>query len=459
MKPRSSTDTIAAIATPLGRGGVGIIRLSGMATLQIAESLLGFQPKPRHAHYGGFKAQDGNVLDDGIALYFPAPHSFTGEHVLELQAHGGPIVLDMLLEQCLLMGARLAKPGEFSERAFLNDKLDLAQAEAIADLIDSTSRQAAKSARRSLDGEFSKQINQLRKQLTELRVYVEAALDFPDEEIDFLAEDALHQRFNSIKQHLDQLFNQAEQGKLLRDGMSLVIAGRPNAGKSSLLNALAGTESAIVTDIAGTTRDVLKEHINLDGMPLHIIDTAGLRESDDPVEKIGIDRAWQAIEQADLILILIDSSQQQEQYPQEIVDKLPDNIPRLMVYNKIDLNLQTQADDALYISAKHHIGLDTLKQRLKTQMGFQSQTEGTFLARRRHLDALARSQTAMQRAYEQLTVFQAGELMAEELRTAQDALGDITGKMTADELLGEIFGSFCIGKWRINELTKRLYID
>jgi len=449
VKPSSSTDTIAAIATPPGRGGVGIIRLSGIASLQIAESLLGFQPNPRHAHYCGFKDQDGNVLDDGIALYFPAPNSFTGEHVLELQAHGGPIILDMLLEQCLLMGARLAKPGEFSERAFLNDKLDLAQAEAIADLIDSTSRQAAKSARRSLDGEFSKQINQLRKQLIELRVYVEAALDFPDEEIDFLAEEAVHKRFNIIKQQLDQLFAQAEQGRLLRDGMNLVIAGRPNAGKSSLLNALAGTESAIVTDIAGTTRDVLKEQINLDGMPLHIIDTAGLRESDDPVEKIGIDRAWQAIEQADLILIMIDSSQQQDQYPQEIVDKLPDNIPRLMVYNKIDLNhnpSQTQADDALYISAKQHIGLDELKQRLKTQMGFQSQTEGTFLARRRHLDALARRQAAMQRAYEQLTIFQAGELMAEELREAQDALGEITGKMTADELLGEIFSSFCIGK-------------
>lgn len=446
MKPSSSTDTIAAIATPPGRGGVGIIRLSGTAALPIAESLLGFQPTPRYAHYCGFKDQDSNVLDDGIALYFPAPHSFTGEHVLELQAHGGPIILDMLLEQCLLMGARLAKPGEFSERAFLNDKLDLAQAEAIADLIDSTSRQAAKSARRSLDGEFSKQINQLRQQLIELRVYVEAALDFPDEEIDFLAEDALHQRFNTIKQQLDQLFDQAEQGRLLRDGMNLVIAGRPNAGKSSLLNALAGTESAIVTDIAGTTRDVLKEQINLDGMPLHIIDTAGLRESDDPVEKIGIDRAWQAIQQADLILVLIDNSQPHHQYPQEIVEKLPDSIPRLMVYNKIDLNQQTQTDDALYISAKHHVGLDALKQRLKTQMGFQSQTEGTFLARRRHLDALARSQTAMQRAYEQLTVFQAGELMAEELRTAQDALGNITGKMTADELLGEIFGSFCIGK-------------
>jgi tRNA modification GTPase len=443
-----STDTIAAIATPPGRGGVGIIRISGKQAKAIAETILGLTPKPRYAHYGSFKDQSNNVLDNGIAIYFPSPNSFTGEDVLELQGHGGQIVLDMLLETCIALGARLANPGEFSERAFLNNKMDLAQAEAISDLIDSNSRQAAKSALRSLQGEFSTSINQLRQQLIELRIYVEAALDFPDEEIDFLADASVLNRLDTAQQQFDDIYQRAEQGRILREGMNLVIAGRPNAGKSSLLNALAGTESAIVTDIAGTTRDVVKEHINLDGMPLHIIDTAGLRESNDPVEQIGIQKAWQAIEEADLVLILIDDSQQTDKYPQEIVTKLPEHLPRITVYNKIDLSQHAAGikEDTLYISAKHQQGIPDLKEHLKTRMGYQSNTEGTFIARRRHIEALQRTQDALQNARTQLTVFNAGELMAEELKLAQDALGEITGKMTADDLLGEIFSSFCIGK-------------
>lgn len=443
-----STDTIAAIATPPGRGGVGIIRISGKQSSVIAETILGLIPKPRYAHYGSFKDQSNNVLDNGIAIYFPAPNSFTGEDVLELQGHGGQVVLDMLLETCIALGARLANPGEFSERAFLNDKIDLAQAEAISDLIDSNSRQAAKSALRSLQGEFSSSINQLRQQLIELRIYVEAALDFPDEEIDFLADSSVLKRLDNAQQQFDDIYQRAEQGRILREGMNLVIAGRPNAGKSSLLNALAGTESAIVTDIAGTTRDVVKEHINLDGMPVHVIDTAGLRESDDPVEQIGIQKAWQAIEEADLVLVLIDDSQQNDKYPQEIVAKLPEHLPQITVYNKIDLSQHAAGikEDVLYISAKHQQGIDALKEHLKTRMGYQSNTEGTFIARRRHIDALQRTQDALQNARTQLTVFNAGELMAEELKLAQDALGEITGKMTADDLLGEIFSSFCIGK-------------
>lgn len=319
----NNPDTIAAVATPPGRGGVGIIRLSGKHVPELAMGILGTLPAPRKAVHRLFKAADGAALDDGIALYFPAPHSFTGEDVLELQGHGGTVVLDMLLKRCVELGARLARPGEFSERAFLNDKLDLAQAEAIADLIDSGSEQAARSALRSLQGEFSTAVNQLLTGLIELRVYVEAALDFPDEEIDFLADVAVTNRLESIKQQLHTIFLKARQGSLLRDGMHLVIVGRPNAGKSSLLNALAGQETAIVTEIAGTTRDVLRERINLDGMPLHIVDTAGLRESDDPVEKIGIERAWAEMAKADLILLLVDDTRHDEPENAAILARLP----------------------------------------------------------------------------------------------------------------------------------------
>lgn len=444
----TDTDTIAAIATPPGRGGIGVIRISGSHLASLAEQLLGQVPPPRLASHRLFRAQDGSVLDDGLALFFPAPHSFTGEDVLELQGHGGIVVLDMVLKRCLELGARLAQPGEFSERAFLNNKLDLAQAEAIADLIDSSSEQAARSALRSLQGEFSHVVNELLTALIELRVYVEAALDFPDEDIDFLADAAVTKRLTQIKQQFAEIFHKAQQGSLLRDGMHLVIVGRPNAGKSSLLNALAGQETAIVTEIAGTTRDVLRERINLDGMPLHIVDTAGLRESDDPVEKIGIERAWREIEKADLVLMLIDDTQASHEDQTAIMAKLPNKIPVLTVHNKVDLSGKPVGKQGqhIYISAKKGLGLDVLKHELKAYMGFQGEREDIFMARRRHLQALQLTKEAIERAEEQLLVFNAGELMAEELRLAQEALGQITGKFTPDDLLGEVFSSFCIGK-------------
>lgn len=444
----NQSDTIVAIATALGRGGVGIVRLSGPQVPIIATHILGTLPKPRFATHRQFLAADQSVLDDGIALYFPAPHSFTGEDVLELQGHGGRVVLDMIVKRCLELGARLARPGEFSERAFLNDKLDLAQAEAIADLIDSSSEQAARSALRSLQGEFSQAVNRLLQELIELRVYIEAALDFPDEEIDFLADQAVTDRLERIKSQLSTIFQKARQGSLLREGMHLVIVGRPNAGKSSLLNALAGQETAIVTDIAGTTRDVLRERINLEGMPLHIVDTAGLRESTDPVEQIGIERAWREVEKADLILLLVDDTQAEDAENAAIVARLPERLPRLTVHNKVDLSgkVAGKHEGQLYISAKQGLGIEELKAELKDRMGFQGEQEDTFIARRRHLQALEDTQQAVERAEYQLRVFNAGELMAEELRIAQEALGQITGKFTPDDLLGVIFSSFCIGK-------------
>ena len=444
----TSLDTIVAVATPAGRGGVGIIRVSGELSASIATAILGLLPPPRKATYTEFKSEQDDILDSGIALYFPSPHSFTGENVIEFQGHGGPVVLDMVLKRCLSLGARLARPGEFSERAFLNDKLDLAQAEAISDLIDSSSEQAARSALRSLQGHFSSAIDELLKHLIELRVYVEAALDFPDEEIDFLAGDAVTTRLDTIKQQLQEIFSKAKQGSLLREGMQLVIVGQPNAGKSSLLNALSGSDSAIVTDVAGTTRDVLRETINLDGMPLHIIDTAGLRESNDPVEKIGIERAWQEIEKADLILLLIDDNDKNTDTNERILKQLPTSLPILQVHNKIDLSQQKlgQREGKIYISAKQQIGIAVLKSELKHYMGYQSEIEDSFIARRRHIQALEETQQAVDNAEYQLRECNAGELMAEELRLAQDSLGQITGRYTPDDLLGEIFSNFCIGK-------------
>ncbi len=450
------TDTIAAIATATGRGGVGIVRVSGPKAKQVAESLLSINLQPRHAHYCDFSTTAGEVLDQGLALFFPGPNSFTGEDVLELQGHGGPVILDLLLREITRLGVRLARPGEFSERAFLNDKLDLAQAEAIADLIDATSEQAARNALHSLQGAFSKRIHELVEALIHLRIYVEASIDFPEEEIDFLSDGKVAGDLNGIIHKLDKVFKEARQGVLVRDGMRVVIAGRPNAGKSSLLNALSGRESAIVTSIEGTTRDVLREHIHIDGMPLHIIDTAGLRESPDEVEQIGIQRAWQEIQQADRVLLLVDSRQTPDTDPLQIwpefIAQLENPTKVTLIRNKIDLSGETaglfEQGDSTYvsISAANGSGIDALKQHLKTIMGFTETGESGFTARRRHLDALERAQSFLYSGKAQLQGYAAGELLAEDLRHAQNALGEITGEFTPDDLLGRIFSSFCIGK-------------
>ncbi|NQZ31153.1 MAG: tRNA uridine-5-carboxymethylaminomethyl(34) synthesis GTPase MnmE [Oceanospirillaceae bacterium] len=454
--PFTSTDTIAAQATAPGRGGVGIIRVSGPKASEIATQVLGKVPKPRYAQYGPFLDEQGVELDEGIALYFPGPNSFTGEDVLELQGHGGPIVMDFLLERVQALGCRLANPGEFSERAFLNDKMDLAQAEAIADLIDSSSKQAAKCALRSLQGEFSKRIYELVEGLTNLRIYVEAAIDFPEEEIDFLADGIVLNRLEGIMANLRAVKAEAKQGSIIREGMNVVIAGRPNAGKSSLLNALAGKDAAIVTDIAGTTRDVLREHIHIDGMPLHIIDTAGLRDAPDEVERIGISRAWQEIQNADRILLIVDSTQTAADDPHQIwpefVDQLNDDSKITIVRNKADLTGETigihstQGTEIINLSAKADLGVDVLREHLKTCMGYQATAEGGFLARRRHLDAIDRADELLNTGLAQLIHNNAGELLAEDLRQAQQALGEITGQVSSDDLLGKIFSSFCIGK-------------
>ena len=450
-------ETIAAQATPIGRGGVGILRVSGPLATSVAKAVLGKELQPRLANYLPFKEADGTVLDQGIALFFKAPNSFTGEDVLELQGHGGQVVLDLLLKRILQVeGVRLARPGEFSEQAFLNDKLDLAQAEAIADLIDASSEQAARSALKSLQGEFSNKINRLVDSVIYLRTYVEAAIDFPDEEIDFLADGKIESHLHEIIVNLDDVRAEARQGAILREGMKVVIAGRPNAGKSSLLNALAGREDAIVTDIAGTTRDVLREHIHIDGMPLHIIDTAGLRDATDEVERIGISRAWNEIEQADRVLLMLDStdadSQNIEKVRSEFLVKLPQNLPVTIVRNKADLSGETESVGeengytVICLSAKTQKGVDLLREHLKQSMGYQSGTEGGFLARRRHLEALEKAAQHLQSGYIQLTQFHAGELLAEELRLVQEHLSEITGQFTSDDLLGNIFSSFCIGK-------------
>ncbi|MGZ5059990.1 MAG: tRNA uridine-5-carboxymethylaminomethyl(34) synthesis GTPase MnmE [Methylobacter sp.] len=461
-----SPDTIAAIATPPGNGGVGIIRISGTLVPEIAKYLIrcacsqqasgihsipGDNKKliPRLAQYSSFTDEDGTVIDSGISLYFPGPASYTGEDILELQGHGGSVVLDMLLRRVLSLGARLANPGEFTERAFLNNKLDLAQAEAVADLIESSTEQSVRSAQKSMQGVFSEQVNELVEELTELRTYVEAAIDFVDEEIDFLTDGVVENRIVRILQRIEQIQQTAQQGRLLRDGMTVVLAGKPNAGKSSLLNALAGHEAAIVTDIAGTTRDVLKERIQLDGMPLHIIDTAGLRESDNAIEQEGIRRAHQEIKNADKILLLIDA---REPDIESVLKTLPSGGNITLIYNKIDLLglepeiKQTELGTQIYLSIKTGNGMELLKQHLKQTVGFNEATDNVFIARRRHIEALNKGHQFVESALEQLQGSQAGELVAEDLRQAQNSLAEITGKFTSDDLLGKIFSSFCIGK-------------
>lgn len=465
MLSASDTDTICAITTPPGRSGVGVIRISGPLSARIASQILQFVPKPRYAHYCPFFDKCLETLDQGIALFFPGPNSFTGEDVLELQGHGGYFVLDNLLQTVMSAGARLARPGEFTERAFLNNKIDLAQAEAIADLIDSSSQEAARSAMRTLQGEFSQLISRLSESIIQLRVYLEAAIDFTDEEIDFLSEGHISEKLALIIVQLDDVMAQAKQGALIREGMSVVIAGKPNAGKSSLLNALAGKDSAIVTDIAGTTRDVLSEQINLSGMPLHITDTAGLRHSNDVVEQEGIRRALLAVKNADRVLLMVDSSKEHVD-PQNIsayldspgFGELASNaeISRItIIQNKADLTGEESAylpssghsePAVIRLSAKHKSGIELLKQHLKDCMGFQATREGGFIARRRHLDALHKARECLQQAAHQLDQHGAAELVAEDLRHAHQHLGEITGQFSTDDLLGRIFSSFCVGK-------------
>ncbi len=442
-----NNDTIAAIATPSGQGGVGIIRISGSKAAEIAKSISGLCPAPRYAHYGKFTGADKTTIDSGLTLYFKKPFSFTGEDVVELHAHGGPVVLDILLKEILQQDVRPARAGEFTERAFLNDKIDLAQAEAIADLIAADSEQAARAAMRSMQGEFSAIIHQLVEELTQLRIYVESALDFPEEEIDFLADDAIANKLIAVKQKLSDVKKSAQQGRLLKEGMTVVIAGKPNAGKSSLLNQLAGQESAIVTEIPGTTRDILREHIQIDGLPLHIIDTAGLRDSDDIVEQEGVKRAKQMIEKADRVLFVVDIKDDDK----SVLETLPTGIGITTIFNKIDTenrsaeiieNQQTE----IYLSAKTGDGMDLLKQHLKNCMGYQQKTEGQFIARRRHLDAIDNAEQHLKIADKNLHQLKAGELLAEELRFAQQSLSSITGEFSSDDLLGRIFSDFCIGK-------------
>ena len=450
-------ETIAAVATAQGRGGVGIVRVSGPLAANLAQAICQRPLKPRYAHYGPFFADAEQVLDEGLALYFPGPNSFTGEDVLELQGHGGPVVLDLLLRRCLQLGARLAHPGEFSERAFLNDKLDLAQAEAIADLIEASSEQAARNALRSLQGEFSRRVHGLTERLISLRIYVEAAIDFPEEEIDFLADGHVLKLLDEVRADLAGVLREAGQGALLRDGMTVVIAGRPNAGKSSLLNALAGREAAIVTEIAGTTRDVLREHIHIDGMPLHVVDTAGLRDTEDQVERIGVERALKAINEADRILLVVDATAPEADDPfslwPEFLDRRPDPAKVTLIRNKADLSGEARvlevSDDGhvtISLSAKSSDGLDLLREHLKACMGYEQTAESSFSARRRHLEALRQASTHLEHGHAQLTLAGAGELLAEDLRMAQQALGEITGAFSSDDLLGRIFSSFCIGK-------------
>jgi tRNA modification GTPase len=447
------TDTIVAAATPPGRGGIGIVRVSGPKAPEIAAVMLGELPPARVATFSRFLGAAGEPQDAGLALWFPAPHSYTGEHVLELQGHGGPVVMEALVARAIELGARRAQPGEFTQRAFLNDKLDLAQAEAIADLIDAGSKEAARAAMRSLQGEFSAMVRGLTEAVIELRTYVEAAIDFPEEEIDFLADRELAERFQAVRDHFEGVLDCARQGRLLREGMTVVIAGRPNAGKSSLLNRLAGYDAAIVTPIPGTTRDIVRERIAIDGMPLHVLDTAGLREAGDLVEEEGIRRAQAEMARADRVLFVIDAASDPlaSAYREERA-RLPEQVPVTLVFNKCDLARGLPVADTLTgppvitLSALTGAGLEQLRAHLKLCMGYQTVDSGAVSARRRHLEALALARHHTEEAARQLAETRAGELIAEELRAAQQALAEITGEFTSEDLLGRIFAGFCVGK-------------
>ena len=449
----SRTDTIVAAATPPGRGGIGIVRVSGPKAPEIAAVLLGELPLPRRATFARFSDAEQEPIDAGLALFFPAPHSYTGEHVLELHGHGGVRVLEALVARVAELGARRALPGEFTQRAFLNNKLDLAQAEAIADLIEAGSREAARAAMRSLQGEFSAMVRGLTEAVIDLRMYVEAAIDFPEEEIDYLADRQLEARFDALRAHFDAVEQSARQGRLLRDGMTVVIAGRPNAGKSSLLNRLAGYEAAIVTPIPGTTRDIVRERIDIDGMPLAVLDTAGLREEADLVEAEGIRRAHAEMRRADRVLFVIDAvdDPQAAAYTEEKT-RLPAAVPVTLLLNKCDLAAGIPMADTMSgppritLSALTGEGLESLRAHLKACMGYQTIEGSTVSARERHLEALSRARRQVEDAERRLRDSRAGELVAEELRGAGQALGEITGEFSSEDLLGRIFGSFCIGK-------------
>ena len=448
---KGGTETIAAVATPPGRGGVGIVRLSGPLAPFIAQRLTGRRPEPRVATLAPFNDRDERPIDHGLLVFFPEPRSFTGEDVVELQGHGGPVVMDLLCQRVFELGARPARPGEFSERAFLNGKLDLAQAEAIADLINSETAAAARLATRTLEGDLSRKIEDLQAKMKALRMYVEAAIDFPEEEIDFLSDNKVNTHLQNITEQIGQLFSSARQGRLLRDGMTLVIAGLPNSGKSSLMNALAGYEAAIVTEVAGTTRDLVRERIQIEGMPVHLVDTAGVRETDDRIERVGVQRARREAERADRVLWVFDGAADPK-HAQFDPANLPNGVPVTLVRNKIDLTQGspelrvTPAGPEIALSASSGAGIALLREHLKHCMGLADAPQGEFIAQRRHLEIIKRVLTYIKAGAAALERHQAGEILAEELRLAQQTLGEITGEYSSDDLLGDIFANFCIGK-------------